>query len=202
MISLTVATGVGLIGYVLLRPPTLRQVAERYRACVIAGDAPCVRRMLTKQELDDNPASEADVKWLLDWAIGRDFASGRPLPFDSVGTESSGNLAFNGGVVTERGEMPFNVIVADTDDGLKVVDGFSTLVLLGAFRQNGGALPHGLQKLRVWTKQIPKVAPALAEHHFVGSRPKPGLPLQTWQGNIDDMKERLTRAEVESRSRP
>lgn len=196
LISLIVAVAVGLVAYVLLRPPTFRQLAERYRACVVSGDAACVRRMLTRQELEDNPASDADVKWLLDWAVGRDFAQGRPLPFDSVGSETDGAIAFNGGVVTSRGEMPFNVVVADTDDGIKVVDGYSTLALLGALRQQGGPLPHGLRKLRVWTEQLPKAVPSLAEHHFAGVRPQLGQPLRTWRDQVEDMKDRLARAEA------
>jgi len=186
---------VAVVGAVWLRRPlSPHEIAEKYRNCVLESDAACIISVSSPVDKGDNRITAESLQVFLATYIKPYFKDPSPADFDATG-EPERSLIFSGPIQTTKGPIDYSVQVGPTDDGYRVFDGFSSLVLLAAALPKGTDLPSGSKRLRYLATQIQALQPELTRLGFVGLRPKAGGRLQSWAELTVDLSTRATRAE-------
>jgi hypothetical protein len=175
---------------ILLLPkePSLEQVAVKFRDCALTGNGGCVRSLLTSEELKDNPASAEQISEMLNRFV-RPILKGNPEPFEKMGLDEMGWLTFSCALVAPDRHTGFSVTVAKTNEGVKVIDGLSSLITLAA-QQKEGKPAAGNEKFGPILKVLPLWIPELKELNINGSRIRPTNEFMNW----DEYLSRLTLA--------
>lgn len=174
-IVITVILGVWI--WVFRRQPSMLEVATKFRDCALAADGACVRSYLTSAELRDNPATAEEITDALKRFVVP-VIGGTPTPFDTSGIAENGYLNFSCKIQSPSREVGFAVTVAETDEGVKVIDGLSSLVV-GAALQKNGKWEQG-KKLASIAKVLPEWVPELEGLHINGMRRRPSNEFYNW----------------------
>ncbi len=160
-IWLAVATALALVALgawlLLRRSPSAEQVAIEVRDCVLAGDSACVADRMQDGELERLGMTRDDLdRFLKGWVHQRFHGRLLPEDRDVVGDgKSSGWQGFSWMIQTDRGQArPLTVDIAKTDDGLKAVNLVSGLILTDAAFDENGMPGKGIDKLRMFVKNI------------------------------------------------
>lgn len=160
------------------RPPTFRQVADRFVGCVIEGNGACVYNLASTQDNKDNPVSPQIVSGLLSKYISSEFSSATYHELETTGEVRNGWMTFAYVVRSSSGESLVGFVVAQTDDGLRVVDAYASL-LLGAAVYDAPQL-QGPEKLDKWASYFEKHGEELEKMGFRGMRFRPDTDFMTW----------------------
>lgn len=149
-------------------PQDPERIATLYRDALLAGDADTVLKLAAPDEFKANGMTRDDVfKFLNAWVKPRILRKLDTSNSDVYGDGSSGFQTYSWGVVTRVGRLPITVSVAKTDEGLKVVQPLSSIVITFAGVHPNGQINHGgMDKLRAYIQNAPILEKELAPYHL------------------------------------
>jgi hypothetical protein len=158
----------------LRRPASAEQIANDYRDYLFSGNASGIRDLSASSEFRDNKITDENLReFLVSWVHPRFKGEVVPSEGTVVGDGSDGHQIFTWPVRTNHGIVPLSVTVAKTDEGLKVVNGLSSLVITAAALGDDYKRPTGLEKLRRWSENAREFAPKLAQYGLTMIRTTP-----------------------------
>jgi hypothetical protein len=153
--------------WVLNRPLSAREVAEKFRDCWLAANAQCVAEYMDDAELKANSMTVADLQsFLSQWLRPRlsgTLAGEQP---DIAGQPARGFQEFTWYVDTNSGRIPVAVFVAKTEKGLKVLHPLTSAVLTLASRDEEGKQGAGKEKLANLIKNVSLFKPQLEQFNL------------------------------------